>query len=82
MKITLDIDTSGINTKKIIHKINTDAGLWTFAATEWHRLYKKYVPFETGSLRDTVVIRPKEIEHTVGSGPIKKYNKVFGKRHE
>lgn len=65
MKIKVDIDTSGVNRRKLIHRINNDEGLWTFAATEWHRLYKKYVPFESGALRDTVVIRPKEIEHTV-----------------
>lgn len=65
MKIKVDIDASGVNGRKLTHRINNDEGLWTFAATEWHRLYKKYVPFKSGALRDTVVIRPKEIEHTV-----------------
>ena len=42
-----------------------DAGFWTFAAEEWHRLYDPYVPMRTGMLKDIVTITPKQIEHTV-----------------
>lgn len=38
---------------------------WTFAATQWHRLYMPYVPFKTGTLANTVSISPGEINHTV-----------------
>ncbi|MEG0986237.1 MAG: minor capsid protein [Clostridia bacterium] len=44
-------------------KINSPA-FWTFAAVQWHRLYAPYVPFETGTLEDTVTITAKEIVHT------------------
>ena len=46
-------------------KIMNDNAFWTFAASEWHRLYSPYVPSgDSGNLCNQVVIRPKEIEHT------------------
>lgn len=42
-----------------------DEGFWTFAATQWHRLYSPYVPMRKGKLKNTVSITPGQIEHTV-----------------
>lgn len=43
--------------------------LWTFAASEWHRLYRPYCPFREGALYNTVNITggggEGMIEHTV-----------------
>lgn len=43
--------------------------LWLYAATEWHRLYFDYVPFNTGALANTIRIkatnRGASIVHTV-----------------
>lgn len=42
---------------------------WTFAGSEWHRLYRPYVPFKEGALYNTVNITggggEAVIEHTV-----------------
>lgn len=63
MKITVTVD-SNIDIPKHMKAIQ-DKKFWTFAASEWHRLYKPFMPMDTGTLMNTVVIRPKEIEHTV-----------------
>ena len=63
MKITVGVDVN-INTKKHLDAVRSDA-FWTYAASEWHRLYSPYVPMDTGALKNTVAIRPKEVEHTV-----------------
>ena len=54
-----------MNVHGITSRAENDTAFWTFAATEWHRLYEPYVPMQSGVLKDTVAIRPKEIEHTV-----------------
>ena len=63
MIIKLEVSKVNINTERILSKIMNNNAFWTLAASEWHRLYKPYVPFDTGSLRDNVRIRPGEIEH-------------------
>ena len=62
MKITIDL--SKLNFQGHGEKIMNDRAFWTFAATEWHKLYLLYVPVAEGNLGTQVVIRPKEIEHT------------------
>lgn len=62
MKITIGVDVN-INVQGHMDVIRSDA-FWTYAASEWHRLYSPYVPMDTGTLMNTVAIRPKEIEHT------------------
>lgn len=56
--------TSNIDIPRNLRKIDNDA-FWTFAATEWWKLYTPFVPFRTGALTQTVKITPKQIEHTV-----------------
>lgn len=65
MKITLSVADVNVDVNGIASRAETDRDFWTFAASEWHRLYEPYVPMQTGTLKDTVDIRPKEIEHTV-----------------
>jgi hypothetical protein len=65
LKITLSVADVNVDVHGITSRVNNDPAFWTFAATEWHRLYEPYVPMQTGMLKDTVSIRPKEIEHTV-----------------
>lgn len=55
--VIAEIDTAGA-----LNKIQSPQ-FWTFAASEWHRLYTPYVPFDSGELSRNVTIRPKEIEH-------------------
>ena len=64
MKISIDIDTSGIDAAGIARKIENDRAFGKFAASEWHRLYEPYVPRQKGLLANTVAINPWEIEHT------------------
>ena len=45
-----------INIPKILAKVR-DEKFWTFGASEWHRLVSPYVPFETGTLDETVDIK-------------------------
>lgn len=62
MKIRLSAVTD-INVKKHLKAVQSDR-FGTFAASEWHRLYEPYVPYETGILANQVVITPWQIEHT------------------
>lgn len=65
MKITISVADVSVDVHGITSKAENDRTFWTFAASEWHRLYSPYVPMQSGMLKDTVTIRPKEIEHTV-----------------
>lgn len=63
MQIRVGVDVQ-VNSQKLGNAVMHDQTFWTFAATEWHRLYAPYVPMDTGMLTDTVSITPGEIEHT------------------
>ena len=56
-----------INIQGHLSKVEGDK-FWTFAGSEWHRLYRPYVPFREGALYNTVNITPGHlnavIEHT------------------
>lgn len=66
MKITLSVADVNVDVHGITSRAENDPAFWTYAATEWHKLYKKYVPIgNTGLLRSQVHISPKQIEHTV-----------------
>ena len=64
MNVSISVEDH-IDKQKLVDRVMNDRGLWTYAASEWHRLYEPYVPMDTGVLKDTVRIRPKEVEHTV-----------------
>lgn len=61
MRIDVEVN---INIPRNLAKIR-DPAFWTFAATEWHRLYMPWVPMATGALMSKVVITPGQIEHIV-----------------
>lgn len=65
MKITISVADVNVDVHGITSRAKNDRAFWTYAAEEWHRLYEPYVPMDEGVLKDTVTIRPKEIEHTV-----------------
>lgn len=65
MRIRIEVASVNINAKKLHNRIMNDEGFWTFAATQWHRLYSPYVPMREGKLKNTVSITPGQIEHTV-----------------
>ena len=64
MRISITVK-SNVNAAKYKQQIENDDAFWTFAATEWHRLYAPYTPYKTGMLDNTVSISPKQIKHTV-----------------
>lgn len=63
MRIRFGLKSVNINARGMADKLQNDSAFWTFAASEWNRLYAPYVPFESGTLRDSVTIKPKEITH-------------------
>lgn len=64
MKITISVADVSVDVKGLTDGAENDRGFWTYAASEWHRLYSDYVPMDEGTLTNSVIIRPKEIEHT------------------
>lgn len=79
-----------INIPKHLKKVRSDQ-LWKAAANELHRLTIPFVPMESGTLAESVRIRPKEVEfispyaHYQHEGkvmgpsyPIKKHGNVVG----
>lgn len=78
MKITLEVAEVNVNAGRIAQKVEGDNAFWTYAASTWHRLYKPYVPFDTGTLRNTVRIRPGEIEHTEPYAHYQYAGEVYG----
>jgi hypothetical protein len=61
--VRFDVSEIKIDIPKHLREV-ADPAFWTFAATEWHRLYMPYVPMRTGMLMSQVVITPGQIEHT------------------
>lgn len=59
VKLTAEIH---INTAEKLAKIK-DPSFQIFAAETWYKLYRDYVPHDTGTLYDSVRISPYQIEH-------------------
>ena len=78
MKITLSVADVNVDVRGIVSKAETDREFWIFAATEWHRLYKDYVPMKNGPLYQQITVRPKEIEHTAPYAHYQYEGKVYG----
>ena len=51
-----------INIPKNMAKVQDDK-FWEFGANEWWRLITPYTPMETGTMSESVSIKPKEIEY-------------------
>lgn len=64
----LVVDSVDIDIQGHMNKVQ-GSKFWTYAASEWHRLYRPYVPYKEGMLYNTVKISggggDGEIEHTV-----------------
>lgn len=78
MTIDLRLVSADINTARIVNRVQSDSAFWTFAATQWHRLYMDYVPMDTGTLRNSVRITPGMIEHTVPYAHYQYAGEVYG----
>ena len=65
--MTFEIESVNIDVAGHKAAVRSEA-FWTFAASEWHRLYRPYVPFKEGVLYNTVNISGGNgegvIEHT------------------
>lgn len=57
-----------LNTKVLAAKLE-NAATWIYAAEEWHRLYRQYVPYKEGMLYNSIKINASKkgatITHTV-----------------
>lgn len=78
MNIRIELESYHVNAARAKKKVMNDRGFWTFAATQWHRLYKPYVPFYTGKLANGVRYEPKCIEHVVPYAHYQYTGEVYG----
>lgn len=82
MKITLTVADISVDVHGITSRVDNDRAFWTYAATTWNKLYDPYVPMDEGVLKNTVVIRPKEITHTVPYARYQYYGTNFNFRRD
>jgi len=61
LKARVDVETD-INVPAKLLKVR-DPKFQIFAAETWYKLYRDYVPHNTGTLYDSVRISPYQIEH-------------------
>lgn len=76
MKINVTSEVN-IDVEKIVGMVDNDA-FWSFAATEWWRLYTPYVPMDDGALSQQVTIEPKTITHTAPYAHYQYMGAVYG----
>ena len=76
MKITLTVDNR-IKVQGILNAVQSDK-FWHYAAVQWHRLYKDWVPMKEGALYNQVTFAPKEITHNVPYAHYQYEGKVYG----
>ena len=77
MNIDFRVESVNIKEREILAAVRGPK-MGLAAATEWHRLYKDYVPMRTGTLYNTVDIRPWEIEHTAPYAHYQYEGEVYG----
>ena len=78
MQIRFGLKSVDIDARGMAARLQNDSAFWTYAATEWHRLYSPYVPFESGTLRDSVTIAPKTITHNAPYAHYQYTGEVYG----
>lgn len=78
MDIKITVGDVNIDIRGIVDRAENDSAFWTYAATEWHRLYKDYVPMSEGVLYNQVSISPKQIEHTAPYAHYQYEGRVYG----
>ena len=68
MDVSMEVESVNIDISGLMAKVQGPK-FWTFAATEWHRLYRPFCPFREGALYGQVNISGGNsagvIEHTV-----------------
>lgn len=66
--LTIEIKKVDLKIPENMNRVNDDR-LWLYAASEWHRFYRDYVPFDEGALYSSVIFQKEEhgasIKHTV-----------------
>lgn len=77
MSIRLELSEIHIDVQRNLNNVRADH-FWTYAATEWHRLYSPFVPFQEGALQNTVVISPGQIEHAVPYARYQYHGEAYG----
>lgn len=60
----LEVESVNVNIQAHMSKVQGEK-LWTYAASEWHRLYRPYVPFKEGTLYNSVNISGGNNEGTI-----------------
>lgn len=80
MNMKLSVSAIHVDVEGHMRRVRSDA-FWTFAASEWHRLYGPWVPKRTGVLENTVRITPGQVEH-VAPYSIYDYNGNFNFRRD
>lgn len=78
MRISFGLQSVNIDARGMTDKLENDRTFWTLAASEWHRMYAPYVPFESGTLRDSVTIAPKTITHNAPYAHYQYTGDVYG----
>lgn len=65
MSKSVDIDFEievDVNIPKVLASVD-DPQFGLFAAEEWYKLYRDYVPHDSGTLYETIRLNPWEIDH-------------------
>lgn len=76
MKIKLTVENE-IKVSDYLDPVRSDK-FWKYAATQWHRLYKDWVPMKSGALYNRVTIEPKTITHTAPYAHYAYMGQVYG----
>lgn len=76
MRIKLTVDNR-IKVNDYLEPVRSDK-FWKYAATQWHRLYKDFVPMKSGALYRRVTIEPKIITHTAPYAHYAYTGRVYG----
>lgn len=62
MSLSITVDAK-LDIPETIQAVDNDR-FWLFASAEWWRLYQPYVPYQTGTMAQSVDLEPKKITHT------------------
>lgn len=76
MKIKLTADNK-IKVNDYLDPVRSD-DFWRYAAIQWHRMYKDFVPMKTGILYNQVDYAPKTITHTASYAHYLYEGQVYG----
>jgi len=76
-----EVESVDVNVQRVMEKVRGEQ-FWLFAASEWHRLYRPYVPYKEGVLYGSVRLSggggKAEIEHTAPYAHYAYEGQVYG----